>query len=308
MNNFASRMMMNILVKSAFEHGIQPNDPLRSCSDDYASALIPIDLKRNLLNDIVSRCGVEFLLQQDAGVEYYKNNPSLSALLHKATPEHLIHRWQRLEKYIHSEHYIQIVSSTNNSVVIEHKSQKNIPPSLAEDMAVMGVLKSLLKQSGAVHVELAAIADSLMLADGSTKPSAWRFQWQRLQPLTQEGPLLSSAAEEQLYASFPCGLQQVARAIGFDDLFSPRLEQIARRLHLSNRSLQRKLLQEGATFSKLVQRNRLLKSSYYLLQSDVPLPEIGFLSGFSDQSHFCRVFKINIGMSPQVYRGMIKLD
>jgi AraC-like DNA-binding protein len=305
MNNFASRMMMNILTKSAFEQGIQPDDLQRGSSDDYASALIPIDQKRDLLDDIVSKAGAYFLLQQDAGVDYYKNNPCLSALLYKATPEYLIQRWQRLERYIHSEHYIHIISSTSNSFIVEHKSQNNTPPTLAEDMAVMGVLKSLLKQSGAVQVQLDAVAGSLILADGSVKPCAWHFQWQRLLMVQQENSLLPNTAVEQLYASFPSELQHVARAIGFDDLFSPRLQQIASRLHLSSRSLQRKLLQHGATFSKLVQRNRLLKSSYYLLQSDVPLPEIGFLSGFSDQPHFCRVFKENIGMSPQVYRQIV---
>jgi AraC-like DNA-binding protein len=83
---------------------------------------------------------------------------------------------------------------------------------------------------------------------------------------------------------------------------------MASRLHLSSRSLQRKLQQYGATLSQLVQKNRLLKASHYLLQSDLPLAEIGFLSGFSDQSHFCRVFKTRVGTSLQVYRGMIKFD
>ncbi len=305
MQNFASRMMINILMKSAFIQGVAPNNLPGISSDDYALALIPLELKRHLLEGIVSKAGVDFLLQQDAGVEYYKNNPCLAALLYQATPENLLQRWQRLERYIHSEHYMNIISSTSNSFIVEHKSQNHIPPTLAEDMAVMGVLKSLLKQAGAVQVQLDAVAEPLMLADGSVKPCAWQFQWQRWLLVPPEHSSLPNTAEEQLYASFPTELQHVARAIGFDDLFSPRLPQIAGRLHLSSRSLQRKLLQHGATFSKLVQRNRLLKSSYYLLQSDIPLPEIGFLSGFSDQSHFCRVFKANIGMSPQVYRGIV---
>lgn len=307
MQNFASRMMFNILSKSTFAQGSLPSHQSKVSLDDYAAALIPMALKKKLLNDIVASAGIESLLQQDVGVAYYQHHPCLAALLFEATPVHVVQRWQRLERYIHSDHYLQVISETNHSLIIEHQSRHNIPPTLAEDMAVMGVLKSLFTLAGAEQVQLQSVGQTLMLPDGFSKPKAWQLQWQKLQPTAIAHSSLSDSVQAQLYASFPRELQSVAKAIGVDDLFSPRLAQIASRLHLSSRSLQRKLQQHGATLSQLVQKNRLLKASHYLLQSELPLAEIGFLSGFSDQPHFCRVFKTNIGMSPQVYRRLVNI-
>ncbi len=308
MQNFASRMMLNILSKSAFAQGLLPTRHAELHLDDYAGALIPMALKKKLLNDIVASTGIESLLQQDSGVAYYQHHPCLSALLFEATPVHVVQRWQRLERYIHSDHYLQIISQTNHSLIIGHQSRHNIPPTLMEDMAVMGVLQALFTLAGAEQVQLQSVGQPFMLPDGLSKPKAWQFEWQQLRPPVIAHSSLSDSVQAQFYASYPNELQRVAKAIGVDDLFSPRLAQIASHLHLSSRSLQRKLQQHGATLSQLVQKNRLLKASHYLLQSDLPLAEIGFLSGFSDQSHFCRVFKTHIGTSPQVYRGMIKLD
>jgi AraC-like DNA-binding protein len=39
-----------------------------------------------------------------------------------------------------------------------------------------------------------------------------------------------------------------------------------------------------------------------LLHSEAPLAEVGFLCGFSDQAHFTRAFKRQVGLTPARYR------
>lgn len=82
---------------------------------------------------------------------------------------------------------------------------------------------------------------------------------------------------------------------------------IADTLHLSPRSLQRKLAAAGTTFSKLVEavRNELAES--YLADKNLTLVEISYMLGFSSQSSFSRAFKRWSGVTPQDFRDAILL-
>jgi AraC family transcriptional regulator len=47
---------------------------------------------------------------------------------------------------------------------------------------------------------------------------------------------------------------------------------------------------------------RLEQAKNLILETQLPLAEIGLLSGFADQSHFTRVFTKTTGVSPGVWR------
>ena len=51
-------------------------------------------------------------------------------------------------------------------------------------------------------------------------------------------------------------------------------------------------------------RRARIRRAVELLTSSVPLAEIALESGFTDQSHFCRVFKTEMGVTPSSFRNI----
>lgn len=49
-----------------------------------------------------------------------------------------------------------------------------------------------------------------------------------------------------------------------------------------------------------------LEKAMTMLPQDIPLAEVASESGFSDQAHFTRVFKKNVGVTPAAYRRKLK--
>ncbi|MEM8963189.1 MAG: AraC family transcriptional regulator ligand-binding domain-containing protein [Acidobacteriota bacterium] len=82
----------------------------------------------------------------------------------------------------------------------------------------------------------------------------------------------------------------------------PTLPEIASRLHMSDRTLQRRLLDQGLSFRKVVDQTRQQFAKSLLSRTAYSLSEISFLTGFSEQSAFNRAFKRWTGSTPQSYR------
>ena len=82
----------------------------------------------------------------------------------------------------------------------------------------------------------------------------------------------------------------------------PAAETIAKALHLSTRSLQRKLSDEGTTYTKLLRDVRYELAEKYIADDTYPITEISYLLGFSDTSVFSRAFKRWSGHPPGYFR------
>jgi AraC-like DNA-binding protein len=80
------------------------------------------------------------------------------------------------------------------------------------------------------------------------------------------------------------------------------VEAVARRLYVSGRTLQRKLVASGTTFRALCDASRRRLGEVYLANPEVSLSEVAFLLGFSDQTSFNRAFRRWTGTSPGVWR------
>lgn len=78
----------------------------------------------------------------------------------------------------------------------------------------------------------------------------------------------------------------------------PGKAQIARRLGMSERTLQRRLTDDGTSFQALVTEARREAAEALLRSGDHSLAEVAFLAGFSDQSAFTRAFKRWTGTTP----------
>jgi AraC-like DNA-binding protein len=82
----------------------------------------------------------------------------------------------------------------------------------------------------------------------------------------------------------------------------PRQEVIADTLHVSLRSLQRRLKEEDTSFKDLLEETRQQLAQQYLRDTRRSIGEITYLLGFSEPSNFTRAFKRWTGKSPAQYR------
>jgi AraC-like DNA-binding protein len=80
-------------------------------------------------------------------------------------------------------------------------------------------------------------------------------------------------------------------------------DEMARRLFLSKRSLQRRLAEEETSFRQILDSTRHDLALRYLGNSHLTINEIGYLLGFSDPSNFTRAFRRWEGLSPSRYRS-----
>lgn len=82
----------------------------------------------------------------------------------------------------------------------------------------------------------------------------------------------------------------------------PSRARIARRLGMSDRTLHRRLADEGLTFKDVANRARREVAESLLALPDHSLAEVAFLTGFADQSAFQRAFKRWSGRTPLAFR------
>lgn len=82
----------------------------------------------------------------------------------------------------------------------------------------------------------------------------------------------------------------------------PTEEAVAYKLHMSKRTLQRKLSNEENTYSSLLSSVRLNLAKQYLSQSKISISEITYQLGYASPSAFARAFKKLTNNSPVEYR------
>jgi AraC-like DNA-binding protein len=83
----------------------------------------------------------------------------------------------------------------------------------------------------------------------------------------------------------------------------PGIDDVARELGLSSRTLQRRLAEEGATFQGLMQEARRELARHYLLHSSLELNQTAYLLGYEDAHSFFRAFHQWEGSSPGQWRA-----
>lgn len=86
----------------------------------------------------------------------------------------------------------------------------------------------------------------------------------------------------------------------------PKREVVASALHLSQRTLQRRLQEEGTSFQQLLDDTRRELAEQYLAQPNLTLLEIAYLLGFADPSNFFRAFRRWFDATPGEYRARLQ--
>lgn len=83
----------------------------------------------------------------------------------------------------------------------------------------------------------------------------------------------------------------------------PKREAVAQALLMSERTLQRRLQEEGTSYQQLLDDTRRELAGQYLAQPNLTLLEIAYLLGFADPSNFFRAFRRWFDTTPGEYRA-----
>jgi AraC-like DNA-binding protein len=82
----------------------------------------------------------------------------------------------------------------------------------------------------------------------------------------------------------------------------PNVEDIADALHISSRTLQRRLQDAGASFQRVLEEARHQLARHYLNHSVLELNEAAYLLGYEDSNSFVRAFRTWEGVPPARWR------
>jgi AraC-like DNA-binding protein len=127
-------------------------------------------------------------------------------------------------------------------------------------------------------------------------------------PNTTADPALARHAEElvaglpyAVEASFAVDVQAAIR--GLLPLDGASISGVARRLGASERTLQRRLSEEGADFSNLLNEVRREHALRHLSNPRVSLTDVAGLLGYAHETSFARWFGVEFGVSPRAWRA-----
>jgi len=82
----------------------------------------------------------------------------------------------------------------------------------------------------------------------------------------------------------------------------PTIEDVADALHVSSRTLQRRLQEAGSNFQRVLEEARRQLARNYLNNSALELNEAAYLLGYEDANSFVRAFRTWEGIPPARWR------
>lgn len=310
-SDFASGELVHWVAKSFARQGLN----LDSASPTIpVTPRIPLDHKRRLLRRAHATHGPAPILRAGLDMGSGPFHILIHDLTHSGRASDLFARWQRLETYFHSRHRVRLEAFADGHARLYHMSIRGKPPLPEEDLLIGAVLAGLLKRLGAGDVRLwfgdaddpPAVAgdrirpDFLIPAD----PMVYRFTW--TMPSAPRAPKKQEHLDwipDKVMAT-PMA-RKISRLMAIDLLHRWTIDDLGKALAVSGRSLQRRLQQEGTSFSFCLASLRAHQACLGLATSTYPVTMIGFLAGYSDAAHFTREFKRRIGLTPSEYRQIM---
>lgn len=83
----------------------------------------------------------------------------------------------------------------------------------------------------------------------------------------------------------------------------PDIQAVAKKLGMSDRTLQRRLTDENTSFKLLLTQARHEQARKYLADPSLDIKEVAFLIGYEDQNSFYRAFRLWEGDTPSNWRN-----
>ena len=276
-------------------------------------ATLPLDFKRRVVQTAVEQAGFAVLPLLGRGIRDLAMEPTHLALTAGRSAGAMLVRWQRLARYIPSSHRIHLHALTTSAARVSHTHKDHGPAPLpAEDLVVCGVLCGLLEANGLENVRASAgpielypqpDPQQVMACIRQGQTGTWLLSWSSPEA-TWAGP--DMAVSWSLVA--PLGWSRFAFAVG--DRIAHHLPELlsvdaaALEMGMARRTFQRALAADGTGYQQLLSEVRFRLAGWHLLKQDMPIAEVGFVCGYSDQAHLTREFNRRVGVPPARYRSL----
>jgi AraC-like DNA-binding protein len=113
--------------------------------------------------------------------------------------------------------------------------------------------------------------------------------------------------EKSRYKKTPAWVKELKEILQDHIDTNLNLKEISKNLDIHPAYLSREFSKyfDNLSFGDYIRKQRIEKA-IELLNTSYSLTEIAYLTGFSDQSHFTRIFKLHTGKNPSVYRKELK--
>jgi len=300
MQNFTAAGLTALLVRvveardPALAEGVARPDPM-------ARAVVPDAVKRMLIDRVLERHGPGPLLAVGRHLDRVDETPVHTVLLRSGDPAVLAEKWRRLERYLHSSHRVAI-EARERSWSCLRTSTGGPPPTFGENCLIAGLLFGLLGRIGCEGLRLGIgglefdsdALETATLPEAETA-EAFRFEWSR--------DAANSAPEPSAAVGGPVD-DSLTDLLASDLGRGWTVAEAARRLAFSKRSLQRRLADEGRSFSSVLRRARMREATELLTRGEATLAEIGYCCGYADQAHFQRDFLRATNLTPRRFREL----
>lgn len=312
---FASAVMLRMLVQGMQAQGMDTSAaPLSPVAQ---GPHVQLAAKRALLQSAVAQGGLACLLRLGVQARVERADPIHRAMVAARGVDDLLARWSRLEQVVHRWHRVQVLHRAAGSLVLQHVSlQEGARPRPAESLVVLGLLAALLQHQGLQGLRAGIAGHSvwphatepvLQALAGAGSTAVWQLDWDAGSepgvPALQGDAAALGPDDVCAGLPWPADALRCAGVVQQDLLRRQSLAAVADVLGMARRSLQRALARGGLHFSGVVAEVRVRHAAWWLLQSPLPIAEVGFVCGYADQAHFSRAFKGHTGWSPGAYRG-----
>jgi len=298
MDDFASVAMMRVVREGLRRQGL----PVPALPPSHLGRVALPD-KRAQLDALWQAHGPLAIARLGEAVQALQADPLGRVFAQAHSASDLLHRWQRLERFVHSRHRVVLIDSGPQHLRWRHESLRaSAPPTPAENLLVAGLLLALVHALPAVPGLRARPVDQrrwwfdghwqLPAGNRPVRCNEWEWAWTR--PIADPAP--ASAGPDGAVGRVLALLEQ-------DPARGWTLPDLARTLRTSPRTLQRLLARDQCRYSGLLAQARLNHAARWLTDSAVALAEVGYASGYADQPHFARQFRAHTGLTPAQYRA-----
>jgi len=298
MNDFASEAMLRLVRAGLQRQGLAAHGP-----PAVRQAHVALADKRAWLDQLWQAHGPDVIVRLGEAVHGMDEEPLLLALSLARDPSDLLQRWQRLERFVHSRHRVRVTQPEPGLLRLRHVSlDPQRPPTPAEDLLVFGFLVALCEYLRTPGVQARPIGQPVWSRSQRTwrahvwpnDVSSWELRWQA-RPVSPQ--------EQARHATPEGWIAHIQARLAADPGRGWTVGALARETASSPRTLQRRLADQGVSFTQLLAKARLAGAARLLAADTMPTAEVGYVCGFADQAHFTRQFKQHTAMTPGLYRS-----
>jgi AraC-like DNA-binding protein len=184
----------------------------------------------------------------------------------------------------------QMVEQSLHARAVEFRHAEPPAAAIAEHRRLFGIAPRFSAAVNAIELDRALLELPVPTADPML-----------LRVVERHAAALLAARPEPTETTANRARRLLAAALG-DREGEATLTALARKLRMSERSLQRKLADEGVTFDALLDDLRRDMAVRYLSDRKVAIAEVAYLLGYSEPSAFHRAFKRWTGSTPNEVR------